>query len=218
MSLTSHDSISVFQKSEVNLGSLSQIIESERTCNRKNSLKNKWAISIVESLSLNGRKWTLRVNWSPKVVIEVKDRYVRGRFVTKSIATEPHWQSGRGIRWAHPKGFFRLSFCCWQNRQPAQYERTSPTLFFQWWPAKRPRVFWNPTCPDSFLSWASCRMFLTRTIGTQTIFSYTSLLFWMWKWGAIRDTQSRCAASSGNFSERAFQIGPNVLYEAISSP
>lgn len=94
--------------------------------------------------ALGWQEMHIFANLSATVEIESYSLSARGRCVMKSISIDPQCFSGIWSGLGAPKGFVRLSFCCWHIKQPAKYNLTSLVLFFQWYFDSRCKVFRNP--------------------------------------------------------------------------
>lgn len=78
------------QNLDVNLGSRPDTILSGSPCNLTMLSKKHLAASFTMYDVLDGMKWTRQVNQSTQVVMLSKSRSFIGKWVMKSVATDPH--------------------------------------------------------------------------------------------------------------------------------
>lgn len=167
-------------------------------------------------MSLEGKKYTPRKNWSAIVVMALKSWEVGGRWVMNSTATEPQRRSGRGMGWGSSNGFARLSSCCWKMMHPAQYTLKSCLLFSQEELDSGYKVFWFLKCLAELVSWAKRSTARTCWRGIHTRLSYFKFPSHISKIGTNFRRCFFCVSLSGKVPSMAPHISPNVWSQITS--
>ena len=109
----------LFQNVDVNLGSLSDTIETSSPCNLTISLIYYWAYWSILYVDFTGRKWVDLVNLSTITHMKLYPFCVLGNPSTKSIVMCSHFHSGINKGFNNPDGLWCSILTCWQVRHSA---------------------------------------------------------------------------------------------------